>query len=126
MIKKLDLIGNDNFFFFLGLHPQHMEVPRPGVQSELQPWGHTTATATCDPSCVCNLHHSSGQRRILNPLSKARDRTSNLMVPNWIHFHCATPRELQDEIFLKSHLTKERAYQFLRETNGELTKNHMI
>ena len=35
-------------------------------------------------SCVCNLHHSSRQRRILNPLSKARDRTRNLMVPSWI------------------------------------------
>ena len=27
-------------------------------------------------------HHSSWQRQILNPLSKARDRTRNLMVPN--------------------------------------------
>ena len=30
---------------------------------------------------VCDLHHSSGQRRILNLLSEARDRTHNLMVP---------------------------------------------
>ena len=27
-----------------------------------------------------NLHHSSQQRRIVNPLSKGRDRTRNLMV----------------------------------------------
>jgi len=27
---------------------------------------------------------------ILNPLSEARDRTRNLMVPGRIHFHCAT------------------------------------
>ena len=27
---------------------------------------------------------------ILNPLSKARDRTHNVMVPSWIHFHCTT------------------------------------
>ena len=45
---------------------------------------YTRATATWDPSCVCNLHHSSGQNWILNPLSKARDRTRNLMVPSWI------------------------------------------
>ena len=33
---------------------------------------------------VCNLHHSSQQHRILDPPSKARDRTCNLMVPSWI------------------------------------------
>ena len=67
-----------------------MEVPRLGVQLELQMPAYTTATAiaTPDPSCVCNLHHSSGQRQILNPLSKARDQTRNLMVPSWIRFHC--------------------------------------
>ena len=30
-------------------------------------------TATPDPSRVCDLHHSSGQCQILNPLSEARD-----------------------------------------------------
>ena len=30
-------------------------------------------SATRDPSRVCNLHHSSQQRRIINPLSEARD-----------------------------------------------------
>ena len=33
---------------------------------------------------ICNLHHSSRQRQILNPRSKARDRTLNLMVPSQI------------------------------------------
>ena len=47
--------------FFLGLHPQHVEVPRLGVESELQPPAYTRATARPDPSCVCNLHHSSQQ-----------------------------------------------------------------
>ena len=42
------------------------------------------ATATRDPSRVCNLHHSSRQRRIVNPLSTGRDRTRNLMVPSRI------------------------------------------
>ena len=43
-----------------------------------------------DLSHACNLHHSSWQHQILNPLSEARDQTHNLVVPNWIHFHCAT------------------------------------
>ena len=57
---------------FLRLHPWHMEVPRLGVELELQ-LAYATATATRDLSHVCNLHHSSWQRRILNLLSKARD-----------------------------------------------------
>ena len=43
-----------------------------------------------DPSHVYDLHHSSQQCQILNPLSKARGRTRNFMVPGQIHFHCAT------------------------------------
>ena len=46
--------------------------------------------ATQNPSHACDLHHSSPQCRILNTLSKARDRTCNLMVPSQICFHCAT------------------------------------
>ena len=61
------------FFVFLGLHPQHMDVPRLGVKLDLQPLVYTTATATPDPSRVCDLHHSSPKHRILNPLSEARD-----------------------------------------------------
>ena len=67
------------FFCFLGLHLWHMEVPRLGVHLELQLLAYTTATATLDPSHVYNLHHSSWQRQILNPLSEARDQTRNLM-----------------------------------------------
>ena len=54
-------------YIYLELHPQNMEVPRLGVESELQPPAYATATATLDPSCVCDLHHSSWQCRILNP-----------------------------------------------------------
>ena len=36
---------------------------------------HTTATAMPDPSRICDLHHSSQQCWILNPLSEARDGT---------------------------------------------------
>ena len=43
-----------------------------------------------DPSCVCDLHHSSQQCQIPNPLSKARDRTRILIDISWLHVHCAT------------------------------------
>ena len=42
-------------FFYLGLHLWYMEVPRLG---ELQLLAYTTATATWDPSFICNQHHS--------------------------------------------------------------------
>ena len=35
-----------------------MEVPRLGVESELQLPAYTTATATLDPSHICDLHHT--------------------------------------------------------------------
>ena len=60
-------------FVLLGLHSWHTEVPRLGVQLELQLPAYTTATATWDPSQVCKLHHSSWQRQIPNPLSEAGD-----------------------------------------------------
>ena len=77
-------------FCFLGPHPWHMEVPTLGVQLELQLPAYTTGTATRDLSHVCNLHHSSRQRRNLSPLSEARGWTCNLTVPSQIRFHCAT------------------------------------
>ena len=56
-----------------------MEVPRLGVELELQLPAYTTATATQDLSHVCKLHHSAQQHRILNLLSEARDQTRALM-----------------------------------------------
>ena len=73
-------------FVFLGPHPWHMEVPRIGVESELQLIAYTRATAKQGLNRVCNLHHSSQQGQILNPLSKARDRTSILMDASQIRF----------------------------------------
>ena len=63
------------FWPFLGPHMRHMEVPRLRVESELQLLAYTTATETQDLSLVGDLHHSLRQHQILNPLSKARDRT---------------------------------------------------
>ena len=50
--------------------------------------GLLTATAMPDLSLIRDLHHSSQQRRILDPLSEARDRTRNPMVPSQICFCC--------------------------------------
>ena len=85
------------FFCCLGLHLQHMEIPRPGVELELQLPAYTTATATWDLSHVCNLHHNSRQCQILDPLSEARGQTHILMVPSWIRFRCTVtgPPEVQ-------------------------------
>ena len=63
------------YYISSGPHPQHMEVPRLGVQSELQLLAYITVTAMPEPSCVCDLHHGSRQSRILNPLSKTRDQS---------------------------------------------------
>ena len=43
-------------------------------ESELQLPAYTPVTETRDLSHVCDLHHSSGQRRILNTRTEARDR----------------------------------------------------
>ena len=45
---------------------------------------YTTATAMPDLSCICDLHHSSWQHQILNPLNRARDQTSILMDTSWV------------------------------------------
>ena len=42
-------LGILRLFFFLGPHPQHMEVSRLWVKLELQLLAYTTATATWDP-----------------------------------------------------------------------------
>ena len=64
-----------------------MEVPRLEVKLELQLLAYATATAAPDPSHVCKVHHSSQQCWILNPLSKVRDPTCNLMDSSWVHYH---------------------------------------
>ena len=58
---------------FLGLCLKHMEVPGPGVESEVQLLPCTTATATLDLSRICDLFCSLQQHQILNPPSLAKD-----------------------------------------------------
>ena len=74
----------------LGPHLQHMEAPRLGVKSELQLPASTTATVMPDLSHLCDLHHSSQQHRLLNPLSGARGGTHNFMDTGQVLYHWAT------------------------------------
>ena len=70
-----------------------MEFPRLGVELEPQLLPYTTATAVWDLSHICDLHHSSQQRQILNPLREARDPASSWIL---IGFVTTEPkRELQ-------------------------------
>ena len=66
-----------------------MEVPRLGVQLELQLLACDTAIATVDQS-HCNLQHSSQQCQVLNPLSEAGvDPTSSWKLVGFVT-QCAT------------------------------------
>ena len=67
------------FFCLFRATPTDIEVPRLGVQLELLLPAFATATATLDPSHICDLYHSSWQCRILSPLRDARDGTCVLM-----------------------------------------------
>ena len=72
-------------FVFLGPHLKHTEVPRLGVESELQLPAYPTPTATWDPNNIFNLYHGSRQRQILNPVNEARDQTRVLMDASQVH-----------------------------------------
>ena len=73
-------------FFFLGLHffRVHMEIPRLGVELELQLPAYTTPT-TPNLSHIFDLHHSSQQCCIFNPW-EARDLTCVLIDTSQVHF----------------------------------------
>ena len=73
-------------FCFLGQHVWRMEVPSLRVELELQLPADTTATATPDPKHICDLHHSSRQCWILNPLSEARDQIHILIHTSQLHY----------------------------------------
>ena len=60
-----------------------------GVELALHLLAYATATATQDPSHICDLHHSSQQCQTLNPLSEeARDQTHVL-----VRFLTAVPHQ---------------------------------
>ena len=81
------------FFFFFCLFRAalvaHGDSQARGLIGAVLPT-YARATAMPDQSHVCDLHHSSQQHWILNPLSKARDQTQDLMDTRWVHYHRAT------------------------------------
>ena len=48
---------------------------------------YATATAMPDLSHICNLHSSSWQHQILNPLSGTKDPTCVLTDTSQLHYH---------------------------------------
>ena len=62
------------------------------VQLEMQLPAYTTVTATWDPNLVWELHHSSQQHQILNPLIEARDWTLILVDTSWVPYCWAMMR----------------------------------
>ena len=77
--------------------PAAYEIPRRGVKLELQLPTYAKATATGDPSHLCNLHHSSWQCWILNPQSKAKDRKPNPH-GDWLGSLTAEPQQEPQEL----------------------------
>ena len=78
-----------SIYLAAGPHPHNTEVPRRGVESELQPPAYPTATATPDPSRICDPPRSSREHWIPDPLSEARDRTRSLTRSSRIRCCCA-------------------------------------
>ena len=79
------------------------------IKEGLQLPAYTTATTPPDPSHICNLHHSSGQRWILNHWARPgiEPASSWILVgfvttePRWEcqHHHCV-PREIKNFMWL--------------------------
>ena len=61
------------FFFFLGTSPATYGSSQARGRIRAVAMAYTTATTMPDPSCICDLYHSSWQHQILNPLIEARD-----------------------------------------------------
>lgn len=76
-------------FCFWGPHPWHMEVPRLGVESELQLPAHTTATAVQDLICVFDLTPQLTATPDLWPTEGGQGLNPQPHDSSWIHFHCA-------------------------------------
>ena len=89
--ENLDIHAFTNFFFFLvflGLHLQQIyghSQARGRIGAAAAGLCHSHSNARS--SHVCDLNHSSRQCQILNPLSRARDRTCILVDTSWISYH---------------------------------------
>ena len=80
------------FFFGRGAHRQHMEVPRLGVESELQLSAYPTATTKSYPSHSCKPCCMLRQRPILKQLTRPGTKPTSL----WILVGFITPKPEQE------------------------------
>ena len=72
-----------SLFLVFGVFFLFLFMATPGTHGGSRDRGGMEA-ATWNLGCVCDLHHSSGQRQILKPLSEVRDRTCILMDTNQV------------------------------------------
>ena len=78
------------FFFFFRAIPATYESyrARGWIGATAGSLHHGPSKLGSDLSHICNLHYSSLQCQIFNPLSEVRDRTRILMDTSQISFHC--------------------------------------
>ena len=69
------------FLVFVGLHLQHILVPRQGVKSELQLLTYITDIAIPYPSCICHLPCNMQQCRVLNQMSVSVIESASSRIP---------------------------------------------
>ena len=89
LLSLLSLTPHCLFFFFKGF-TWGIWSSQARVKLELQLPAYATTTSMPDLSCICNLHCSSRQCWILNPLSGARNWTLILMGTSQVRYHWAT------------------------------------
>ena len=116
-------------FGFLGPHPWHMEVPRLGVQLELQLLAYTTATEMWDLSLIFDLHQSSRQRRSLTHWARPGIQPAS----SWILFgfinHWAskgTPNKMYSLLVFHSLGHFPSFSQWIKKTNPHWAKTAAV
>ena len=73
------------YFYFFGLFAFYRAAPAAHGGSQARGSNRSCSLSSSGSKpCLRPTPHCSWWRWILNPLSKARDRTPNLMVPHWI------------------------------------------
>ena len=101
------------FYFFIFIFLSFVRaapVAYGGSQARGLIWA--VVAGLCQSHSICDLHHSSRQRQILIPLSKARDQTRNLKIPSWIRFRYAMMGTPTTSI-LKAHIAPTHFIQSL-------------
>ena len=107
------------FFSFLGPYLLHMEVPRLGVESELQLQAYTTATATLDLSCACNLHCSLQEYNIFLRLKKKK-----LKVFIWSFKLCITTISKQSRFYQSNLQIQCNPYKIIHDISHRTRTNN--